>query len=95
MEQPCLRSQVSQVLTVAAGVCSGEEVNDQQAPELTAVTTDPSVPTLLTFPTVSQQFPTDGGAGWRNRGEEVRWCCERLHGGLACGMGANRKEMPE
>lgn len=47
------------------------------------------------FPDSESTVPNRRGAGWRNRGEEVRWCCERLHGGLACGMGANRKEMPE
>lgn len=48
------------VLTIAAGVCSGEEVNDQQATAVTTVQMDASNPKLLIQSTMSQQFPAEG-----------------------------------
>lgn len=48
------------VLTITAGVCSGEEVNDQQATAVTTVQMDASNPKLLIQSTMSQQFPAEG-----------------------------------
>ena len=68
------------VLTISAGVCSGKELNDQQALTATTVQMDASTPKLLIYSTMSQQFPGEGGR--QDGGTEERKCrgVERLHG---------------
>lgn len=80
------------VLSVAAGVCSGREVNDRQAASVTTLQKDASNPEPLIWSPVSQHFPTEGGwAGWRDGGEEVH-CCRMMTWGLTCRSGGKQEE---
>ena len=88
------------VLTVAAGVCSGEEVNDQQATAVTTVQMDDSNPETVDLVNHESTVPSGGGtAGWRDRGKEVQWCWTITWGLSVCGgvgvVGLNRKWMSE
>lgn len=62
------------VLTISAGVCSGKELNDQQATVATTVQRD-AYPETVDLLNHESTVPRGGGtAGWRDRGEEVPWC---------------------
>lgn len=68
------------VLTLTAGGCSGEGVNDQPAAAPITVQMDALNPQVSVQSTMSQHFPAEGG--WQEAGTAEGKCSgvERLHG---------------